>query len=118
MSRKQIGTVEITRVRVYPLDPYIPDHVSGAGVIVEPGEYPVYLDGISYYWRMTGVIDHASYRIGDGAFAINQVNVRSDDDVVFYSQRYEPNEFRDLVSDFGGMANPALVFKLTEDIKP
>ena len=54
MSRRQIGTVRITRTRIYNLDPYAPDDARyiPACVIVEPGEYPVYQDGLSRYWRI------------------------------------------------------------------
>lgn len=114
--REQIGTVRITRTRIYPLDPWIPSHVRGAEVIVEPGEYPVFRDGLSYYWRMTGVLDHGSYRMGDGLFAMNEGDVRSEDEVVFYSLRRGPDEWREMVKAFEAEAIPALVFSLTEDI--
>lgn len=114
MAREQIGTVQITRTRIYRLDPWQPEDMPGADVVVEPGEYPVYRDGLSHYWRMTGVLNHRHYRMGDGMFAINQGDERSDDDVVFYSKRYGPDEWTDLLVDFAGMPNPALVFTITE----
>jgi hypothetical protein len=114
-GRQQIGTVRITRTRSYPLDPSAPDHLPRAEVLVEPGEYPVYQDGLSHYWRMTGVINHRHYRLGDGMFAINQGgDVRSEDDVVFYSGRLGPDEFAGLMADFAAMREPALVFTVSE----
>lgn len=108
--REQIGTATVTRDRVYNLDPRTPDHVAGTQVIVGPGQYPLYRDGLSTYWRMTGVIDHGHYRLGDGMYAMSSGDVRSEDDVVFYSLRYGPDEFADLVRGFEAMADPALVF--------
>lgn len=104
MSRHRIGTIRITRARVYPLDPEAVRPLSQAMVIVSPGEYPVYQDGLSCYWRMTGVINHDSYRIGDGMFAMSQADVPSDDDVVFYSARFGPDEWEELLQDDGNGA--------------
>ena len=120
MSRKQIGTVRITRVRNYPLDPYtssdrgyVPEDV-----LVEPGEYPVYEDGLSRYWRMTGFLNRGAYRMGDGMFGFSEgdADVRSDDDVVFYSRRYGPDDWKKLMSEFKIGRNPALVFTTTEEL--
>ena len=90
--RQQIGTVTITRTRSTELDPWASDDFNPATAIVEPGEYPVYEDGFTRYWRMTGVLNHQSVRLGDGMFTMNSGDVRSDDDVVFYSLRYGPDE--------------------------
>ena len=113
--RQQIGTVRITRPRIYKLDPWTRDDLNPATVIVEPGEYPVYLDGFTRYWRMTGVLNHQTARLGDGMFAMHSGDVRSEDDVVFYSQRYGPDEWDDLLAGFAAEANPALVFTLDAD---
>jgi hypothetical protein len=113
IMRKQIGTVRVTRRRIYPLDPYAlgPDPTS---VVVEPGEYPVYEDGISRYWRLTGTLNRQSRFLGDGFFTANPGDAPSDDDdVVFYSRRYGPDEWADLVNGFAAYANPALAFTLT-----
>lgn len=116
MSRQQIGTVTITRQRIYKLDPWAPDDLGvPATVIVEPGEYPVYRDGFTRYWRMTGVLNHRSARLGDGMFTMNSSDVLSDDDVVFYSLRYGPDEWRELLAGFTREANPALVFALDHE---
>ena len=117
--REQIGTVRITRTRIYQLDPQAPDRFSPATVIVDPGEYPVYRDGLSHYWRMTGVLNHDMYRMGDGIFAFDAGggDERSDDDVVFYSRRYGPDEWADLLAEFARVPAPRLVFTLDEDSK-
>jgi hypothetical protein len=115
MARTQIGTVQITRTRVYLLDPAArPDDVTATTVLVEPGEYPVYQDGISFYWRMTGVLNHQSYRIGDGMFEMNSGDKLSEDDVAFYSRRYGPDEWDALLAGFAAEAEPRLVFTLLE----
>ena len=112
--REQIGTVRITRPRIYKVDPWASDDFNPATAIVEPGEYPVYRDGMSRYWRMAGVLNYHLNRIGDGMFTTSNGDVPSDDDVVFYSLRYGPDEWDDLMAGFEGDANPALVFTLTE----
>jgi hypothetical protein len=111
--REQIGTVRITRMRVYKLDPWASDDFNPATVVVEPGEYPVYQDGFSRYWRMTGVLNHRTARLGDGMFTMSAGDVRSDDDAVFYSLRYGPDEWEELVAGFEREVNPALVFLLS-----
>lgn len=113
--RQQIGTVKITRPRIYKLDPWASDDFNPATAVVEPDEYPVYEDGISRYWRMTGVLNHQMARLGDGMFTMNSGDVRSDDDVVFYSLRYGPDEWDDLLATFAQDPNPALVFTLTAE---
>lgn len=115
-GRVQIGTVEITRTRIYPLDPWLPSHIkeTASTVVVQPGTYPVYRDGLSRYWRMTGVLNHRSYRMGDGMFALNTGDVASGDDVVFYSMRYGPDEWAELLAGFASDDDPRLVFVIAE----
>jgi hypothetical protein len=115
MSRQQIGTVQITRTRIYNLDPNAPEDCGyvPATVVVEPGEYPVYQDGLSRYWRMTGVLNQRLNRLGDGLFTIAPGDERGDDDVVFYSRRYGPDDWEELAAGFQRDRNPALVFTLT-----
>ena len=110
--RQQIGTVRVTRTRIYQLDPQALERWNPATVIVEPGEYPLYLDGFTRYWRMTGVLNHRSARLGDGMFTMNSADVPSEDDVVFYSRRYGPDEWAGLLAEFAAETNPALVFTL------
>jgi hypothetical protein len=116
-GRIQIGTVEITRSRIYPLDPWLPEHVkeTAAQVVVQPGIYPVYRDGLSHYWRMTGVLNHRHYRMGDGIFALSTGDVPSDDDVVFYSMRYGPDEWAELLNGYDTDPDPRLILTLNCD---
>ena len=118
--REQIGTVRITRARVYQLDPWADPTPTTASVLVEPGEYPVYRDGLSHYWRMTGTLNRQVSRVGDGMFAFavdpgtqTLCDEPSDDDVVFYSLRLGPDEWQELLDGFAGDTDPALVFTLT-----
>jgi hypothetical protein len=112
--RTQIGTVTITRARLYKLDPDIPDDTPfESWVIVEPGDYPVYENGITRYWRMTGQLDGANQRLGDGMFRLSNTPEAGDDDVVFYSQRFGPDEWKELLEGFAADPDPALVFTLT-----
>jgi hypothetical protein len=97
MAREQIGTVIIVKKRVYPIDPKADiDDPQITSVIVGPGKYPVYRDGISIYWQMTGVLNLWNSRIGDGAYSLADGEMHSDDDVVFYSKRFGPDEFAEL----------------------
>jgi hypothetical protein len=120
MTRIQIGTVQVIRTRSYCLDPYagdIPGFIPSE-VLVEPGEYPLYQDGLSRYWRMTGVLNRNINRMGDGLFSFpaNGSDMRSDDDVVFYSRRYGPDDWALLVSGFQSEKDPALVFSIIEAV--
>jgi hypothetical protein len=109
MSRTQIGTVTITRPRAYPLDPAALE--SPTSVFVPIVEYPVFLDGFTRYWRMTGTLNEQFTRLGDGAFRMGP-DAPSDDDVVFYSRRYGPDEWAELIAAFEAETDPALVFTL------
>lgn len=109
--RRQIGTITISRPRVYPLDPAAMD--GPTTVVVQPGEYPVYLDGFTRYWRMTGTLNHQMFsRLGDGMFSMSRSDAPSEDDVVFYSRRYGPDEWAELTAGFAAETNPAVVFAL------
>ena len=114
MARQQIGEVEITRDRVYRLDPQTGEGDTLAStVLVPPGTYPVFRDGLSHYWQMTGVLNHNSYRIGDGMFGLNPSgDVPSEDEVVFYSRRYGPDEWAELLNGFARDPEPRLIFTL------
>lgn len=119
MARRQIGTVTVNRARVYPLDPWLPSHVNGTEVIVSPGTFPVFQAGISSYWQMTGVLNHRSFRIGDGMLAMSSSgrDVASDDDVTFYSPRYGPDEWQALLAEFSAEGS-ALTFTIPEAEAP
>ena len=114
-ERQQIGTVEITRERIYRLDPAGRDgDPLATTVVVRPGTYPVYRDGLSRYWQMTGTVNHLHYRMGDGMFAMNSGDVPSEDEVTFYSMRLGPDEWAEMLAGFESAPDPALVFSLME----
>jgi hypothetical protein len=81
---------------------------------VPPGDYPLYIQDISIYWLLTGTINQRTLALGDGMIAINDVDKPSDD-VVFYSKRYGPDEFKALLKEFQ-VKNSPLVFRLSEPI--
>ena len=112
MTREQIGTVRITRTRIYQLDPQAPEHWHPATVIVEPGEYPLYLDGFTRYWRMTGVLNHQTARLGDGMFTMSAGDVpqRGRRGVLLAALR--PGRVAGAARRVHRSQNPALVFTL------
>jgi hypothetical protein len=67
---EQVGTVEILRLRNYPLDASS-DSVLATQALVEPGTYPVYRKCDAYCWLMTGRINERTAKIGDGLFEMN-----------------------------------------------
>lgn len=99
-ERVQVGTVEITRLRIYPLDPMAHDDGLRTDVIVQPGEYPVFcLGGMTWYWQMTGTLNGRDVRLGDGLGILRDGDVATPDEVVFYSPRFGPNEWADMLSE-------------------
>ena len=111
-ERVQIGTVEITRVRVYPLDPQARDEILRTEVVVQPGEYPVFCrGGMTYYWQMTGTINGRSERLGDGMFTMHSGDLVTPDEVVFYSPRFGPDEWADMLRESEGLGG-ALRFRI------
>lgn len=68
---EQVGTVEVLRARVYPLDP-TSDSVLRTTVYVEPGVYPVYRKCDAYRWMMSGKVNERNEKIGDGLFVMHR----------------------------------------------
>lgn len=115
--KEQIGTARITRVRVYPLDPAARDDGLGTTVVVQPGEYPVFRDGITYYWQMTGRINTGrGQRLGDGLFTLGSHDEGGGDEVTFYSRRFGPDEWADLLREMD-VPGTAVEFTLTEEVQ-
>lgn len=97
---EQIGTVEVLRTRVYPLDPEMGREPLATTVVVEPGTYPVYRDFDAYYWMMTGRINaRGSTKIGDGLFSMLNRDEASGPEVTFPSRRYGPDEWTDFIAE-------------------
>ena len=115
--REQIGTVTIKRLRVYPLDPNVDPDPFQATVLVEPGVYPVFRDGISTYWRLTGVLNHRAYSMGDGMMRFSEGgDLPSDDDVVFYSKQFGPDDWSSYLNETIRDAHSPLEFDVTEPV--
>src|SRR5262245_16311382 len=94
----KIGTVEILRHRIYPLDAESRDELRTT-VVVEPGIYDVYGDGLSTFWLMRGHVNPRSIRrMGDGLFMMQPSDQSSDVEVQFPSQVFGPDEFADLLA--------------------
>lgn len=117
-GRRRIGSVRVLATRVYTIDPE--QDVTNAlatTAIVEPGEYPVYRDGDTTYWMLTGHVNKRGFeRLGDGLFAINAGDEASEEEVRFPSKRFGPDEFADLLADPVCVEGPAqrLVFTLED----
>jgi hypothetical protein len=97
----RIGTVEILRQRVYPIDAHSRDEM-GQTVIVEPGTFDLYSDGLTRFWLMRGRINRRGFeRLGDGLFLLHQGDVPSDVEVEFSSKRFGPDEWANLLTEPG-----------------
>ena len=115
-GRVQIGTVEITRPRVYPIDPLARGEITRTEVVVQPGEYPVFCRrGMTYYWQMTGTINGRSERLGDGMFTFGGGDRDTPDEVVFYSPRFGEDEWADMLRD-AQLPGSALNFHLDQPV--
>lgn len=94
----RIGTVEILRTRVYNLDAECRESTCTT-VIVEPGAYDLYTDGLFTFWLMRGQLNmRGSWRMGDGLFGLHRSDEPSGIEVVFPSRRFGPDEWLDLLS--------------------
>lgn len=97
---ERIGTIEILRQRIYKLDADASDVLAMATeVIVEPGVYDLYSDGMTKWWLMHGQINHRHYRLGDGLFAMQSGDKQSGIEVVFPSKRFGPDEWAELLAE-------------------
>jgi hypothetical protein len=100
-KREQIGTVEILRDRVYPLntgqdisDPRIPS------VLVTPGDYPLYRELGEIYWEMQGHITKPRMEtVDDGLFLVRQGHEPSDETATITSNRFGAKEWESFLVD-------------------
>lgn len=117
---QQIGTVEVLRWRIYPLDPMSrDDDPTATTVSVSPGTFPVYRELDAVFWVMTGQINaRGSRKIGDGMFELNTSDGGRGPEVTFPSQTFGIEAFRDLLQDACSQPGPGqrLRFDLTEAI--
>jgi hypothetical protein len=98
---QKVGSVRILRTRIYCIDPEqdVSD-IAATTAVVEPGEYPVYRDGDTTFWMLSGHVNARGFeRLGDGMFAIQPGDAATDTEVRFPSKRLGPEEFADLLAD-------------------
>lgn len=97
---EQIGTIEILRDRVYKMDAEC-HCLTPTTVVVRSGMYPIYRDGISTFWTMSGKLDMSGpWRMGDGMFSMSPGGTMpSDIEVQFPSKRFGPDEWADLLTE-------------------
>jgi hypothetical protein len=99
LQAARIGAVEILRQRIYPLDAESHDKFYST-VIVEPGMYDLYSNGMTTYWLMRGRINLRGFeRLGDGLFGMRLGDEPSDIEVVFPSRRFGPDEWAALIAE-------------------
>lgn len=102
MSDRQVGTVEITRTRIYPVNPgaSVVD-IEEVTAVVSPGIYPLYTTypGL-YYWVMTGAVNARRFeRLGNGTFFAHPHDAPTDAQVTFPSRTFDAEEFSDLMEN-------------------
>lgn len=96
---QQVGTVEVLRARIYPLDPNASDEPLRTSVAVEPGTYPVYRKYEAYCWIMQGRLDERSAKIGDGTYLMGGGDSPTGLQVQFPSRTYGTEEFASFLDD-------------------
>lgn len=99
----KIGTVELLRARIYPLDAETSAelcHCPHLTVIVAPGVFDLYSDGLAFWWVMRGQLNQrGAWRMGDGMFAVWPSDRPSGIDVVFPSKRFGHDEWAKLLTE-------------------
>jgi hypothetical protein len=94
----RIGTIEILRQRIYPLDAESHDDFPTT-VVVDPGEYELHRDGLTTFWLMRGRLNRRGFhRLGDGLFEVNTGDAPGEVEVVFPSRGFGPDEWAALVA--------------------
>lgn len=94
----QVGTVEILVTRNYPLDPEA--GCSGTEVLVEPGTFPLYSDGYTFLWMMSGKVNEGGVnRRGDGLITAGEFDSPGALAVTFPSRRLGPDEWAALLRE-------------------
>lgn len=94
----RIGEIEILKARIYNLDAecHCPTQST---VVVQPGRYPLFSDGLTTYWVMSGKLNmRGPWRMGDGMFAMHDGDVLSDIEVTFPSKRFGSDEWTALLA--------------------
>ncbi|WP_043654464.1 hypothetical protein [Nocardia thailandica] len=97
---REIGTVEILKWRIYPLDAALADEPLATHVSVQPGIYPLYREADAFFWLMTGQINvRGARKIGDGLFDLSAGDGGRGPQVTFPSKTFGRKEFHDLLGD-------------------
>lgn len=95
----QVGTVEVLRLRIYPIDPFSKLRTVCTEVVVEPGTFPVYRKYDAFRWIMRGRINERNEKIGDGLFNMHSGDVPTGLEVQFPSPAYGPEQFAEFLAD-------------------
>lgn len=101
-SVAKIGTIEITRLRVYPITPG-DNSVCRPEIVVQPGRYPLYREDDEIYWVMTGerntnpLVIPAS--VNNLFFVTSGPDAGDGDFITAESDRFSLAAFRDLLYD-------------------
>ena len=93
-----VGTVEILRMRVYPIDP------KGRGdddttVCVQPGSYPVYRKLDQFCFVMDGKVNERIESLGDGLYALHSGDSPTGVPVSFPSRLMDRDTLDELIAD-------------------
>ena len=84
-------------MRIYNLDAECTGNLCST-VVVEPGTYDLFSDGMTVFWMMRGRLNiGGAYRLGDGLFTLSASDEPSDIEVTFPSRRFDPDEWADLL---------------------
>lgn len=96
---RQIGTVEVLRPRVYPIDPAVADRPLSATAWVAPGTFPVYRKYDAVMWIMRGNLNERHAKIGDGLFSFTDSDVPTGLEVQFPSPTFGIEQFEAFLAE-------------------
>lgn len=96
----EVGVVEVLLTRIYKLDPEN-DSPNATTVVVEPGNYPLFSDGMSFFWLMRGRVNagRCFRRMGDGMFAVEPTDRPVGPEVQFPSKTFGRDEWDDFTAN-------------------
>lgn len=95
----QVGTVEVLKSRIYPIDPVGDPSPLRTTVAVEPGTYPVYRKFDAFLWLMRGRVNERNAKLGDGLFMMSSGDKPTGVEVQFPSQVFGPDQFAEFMAD-------------------
>lgn len=121
-GHEQIGTVDILHQRIYTLDPHADvTDLHAASAVVEPGTYPVYRDGQSIYWMLTGRLNQrGSHQVGSDMFLLHLHDKPGEQEVRFRSPRFTRHDLTAMLAEPFCTEGPdqRLRFHLPENVFP